>query len=145
MHDTGKSAASQCQTDTGVSTRPNLFLVGAPKCGTTSLYEYLRQHPQIFFPFDERDYSRTKEPNHFCPDLEILDRYAIRDRRDYLALYKGSEGMFLRGDASTNYLVSEHAPAAIKDFCPEARILVMLRPPVEMMHSYHRELLRYQQ
>jgi len=122
---------------------PNLFIVGAPKCGTTSLYEYLRQHPQIFFPFDEEGYSRIKEPNHFCPELEILERDAVTDPDEYLGLYRGSEGATWRGDASTNHLFSERAAEKIKQFCPDARILVMLRPPVAWMRSYHNELLRH--
>jgi Sulfotransferase family len=123
---------------------PNLFIVGAPKCGTTSLYEYLRQHPQIFFPFDDDGYSRIKEPNHFCPELEILEKDAITDRGEYLNLYRGSEDALWRGDASTNHLFSERAAGNIKHFCPDARILVMLRPPVDWMRSYHNELLRHQ-
>jgi hypothetical protein len=123
---------------------PNLFIVGAPKCGTTSLYEYLRQHPQIFFPFDGDGYSRIKEPNHFCPELEILEKDAITDLGEYLSLYRGSEHANWRGDASTNHLFSELAAENIKHFSPDARILVMLRPPVDWMRSYHNELLRHQ-
>lgn len=127
------------------NTRPNLFIVGAPKCGTTSMYQYLRQHPQIFFPFNEHDYSRVKEPNHFCPELEILEKDAIRDRKDYLDLYRGSGQARWRGDASTNHLFSEMAAERIKQFSPDARILIMLRPPVDQMRSYHSELLRHGQ
>lgn len=122
---------------------PNLFLVGAPKCGTTSLYEYLRQHPAIYFPFDEKDYARVKEPNHFCPELEILESDAIKDRCAYLDLYGGSAGARWRGDASTNHLFSATAAERIKEFCPDARILIMLRPPLEQMRSYHNELVRH--
>jgi hypothetical protein len=122
---------------------PNLFIVGAPKCGTTSLYEYLRQHPQIFFPFSTEGYSRIKEPNHFCPELEILDKDAINDLGEYLSLYRDGEDARWRGDASTNHLFSELAAEKSKSFCPDARILVMLRPPVDWMRSYHNELLRY--
>jgi hypothetical protein len=122
---------------------PNLFLVGAQKCGTTSMYEYLRRHPQIFFPFDNEHYGLFKEPQHFCPELEIHDKVSIKDRERYLALYRGSEDAIWRGDASTNYLFSERAAEAIKQFSPNARILIMLRPPVEWMHSYHKEMLRY--
>ena len=123
-----------------MDTTPNLFLVGAPKCGTTSMYEYLRQHPQIFFP---PEWGRSKEPNHFCPELEITEAYAIKDRREYLDLFAEANGAIWRGDASTNYLISEAAPENIKRFCPDARILVMLRPPIDMMHSYHSELFRH--
>lgn len=122
---------------------PNLFIVGAPKCGTTSLYEYLRRQPQIFFPHNQDTLGRAKEPSHFCPELEITARYSIKDRDEYLALYRGSEDAVWRGDASTNYLISEVAPASIKQLSPDARILVMLRPPVDMMHSYHSELVRH--
>ena len=104
------------------------------------MYEYLRQHPQIFFPSGE---GRAKEPNHFCPELEIADAHSIKDRRAYLDLYRGSSAAAWRGDASIYHLLSESAPGNIKRFCPEARILVMLRPPVEMMHSYHSELVRH--
>lgn len=122
---------------------PNLFLVGAAKCGTTSLYEYLRQHPQIFFPPPEAANWRAKEPNYFCPELEIAERCAIRDEHEYLSLYSTGANAVLRGDASTNYLFSEAAAENISRFCSDARILIMLRPPVQMMQSYHSELLRH--
>lgn len=122
---------------------PNFFLVGAPKCGTTSMYEYLRRHPQIFFPFDDEDLGRTKEPHFFCPELEISERDSIKDENEYLALYRGSEHAKWRGDASVLYLYSEQAAARIKQFCPEARILIMLRPPVEQMRSRHAHCVRH--
>lgn len=121
---------------------PNLFLVGAPKCGTTSLYEYLRQHPQIFFPSDKDDYWRAKEPNHLCPELDILPKYSIKSREEYLNLYRGSDPFKWRGDASPYYLASSSSPERIKQLSYDARILIMLRPPVDMMRSYHRDLLR---
>lgn len=121
---------------------PNLFLVGAPKCGTTSLYEYLRRHPQIFFPADENDYWRAKEPNHLCPEMGIVEKYSIKDPDAYLRLYLDSADATWRGDASPYYLASESAPSRIKRMCPNARILITLRPPVAMMRSYHRDLLR---
>jgi hypothetical protein len=122
---------------------PNLFIVGAPKCGTTSLYEYLRRQTGIFFPSSQDKLGRAKEPSHLCPELEITERYSIKDRDEYLALYCGSEDALWRGDASTNYLISEVAPESIRQLSPGARIVVMLRPPVEMMHSYHSELVRH--
>ena len=64
-----------------VRTGPNLFLVGAPKCGTTSLYEYLRKHPQIFFPTGEEEstYWHAKEPAYFCVDLNLPAEKSIKD------------------------------------------------------------------
>lgn len=129
--------------DDGTTARPNLFLVGAAKCGTTSLYEYLRQHPQIFFPSsdDVKVNWRFKEPAFFCPDL-LPPELAVRDERAYLALFAGSEGYPWRGDASTYYLQSKVAPERIKAFSPQARILIMLRPPLEQMRSNYRHMLR---
>ena len=60
---------------------PNLFLVGAPKCGTTSLYMYLKQHPEIYM-------SGNKEPHFFCPDLK--SRKYILNEQDYMALFAPS-------------------------------------------------------
>lgn len=123
---------------------PNLFLVGAPKCGTTSLYEYLRQHPQIFFPSaaGQDNYWLAKEPCYFCTDIAMAPTVSIKQRDAYLALYADADGYAWRGDASACMLRSRTAPALIKAFCPDARILITLRPPVEMMHSYHKEVLR---
>jgi hypothetical protein len=119
---------------------PNFFLVGAPKCGTTSMYHYLRLHPQIYFPFDDED-GRAKEPHYFCAELEIGAQDSIKDQAEYLALYRGSEHATWRGDASVLYLFSEQAPGRIRQFCPEARILIMLRPPIEQMRSRHAHCL----
>lgn len=124
---------------------PNLFLVGAMKCGTTSMYQYLRSHPRVYFPgtkdgSDATDF-RLKEPHHFCPDRHLPDRVSVKSHEEYLSLYAGCEGYAYRGDASASYLCSEAAPRLIKDFAPDARILIMLRPPMEMMHTKHRALL----
>ncbi|MBS0382118.1 MAG: sulfotransferase [Proteobacteria bacterium] len=131
------------------NTSPNLFLVGAPKCGTTSLYEYLRAHPQIYFPHDAQHeptdssvgYWLCKEPAFFCTDLELPAHKSIKSERDYLALYAGGEGHKWRGDASAFYLYSRTAAERIRAFCPEARILITLRPPVDQMHSWHNDCL----
>ena len=113
------------------------------------MYEYLRQHPQIYFPAateaDEENgrlYMQVKEPHHFCPDLRYPDSLRIDDRAEYLDLYQEGAGARWRGDATPHYLYSEAAPRLVRQFCPEARILIMLRPPVEMMRSSHNDFLR---
>ena len=124
---------------------PNLFLVGAMKCGTTSMYEYLRFHPQVYFPgagdrSGNTDF-RLKEPHHFCPDRHLPARVCVKSNDEYLAMYAGGGDYAYRGDASASYLYSEAAPRLIKEFAQDARILIMLRPPLETMHSMHRALL----
>lgn len=113
---------------------PDFFIVGAPRSGTTSLFEALRQHPALFMP-------ERKEPHHFCPDLDsgsYLDSlYFTRRREDYLALFQGAGSGQLTGEASTSYLLSRESARLIHDVNPEARILVMLRHPIQMFESFH--------
>ncbi|MGZ8794273.1 MAG: sulfotransferase family protein [Gaiellaceae bacterium] len=113
---------------------PNLFKNGAPKCGTTSLYEYLKGHPEIFM-------SVVKEPCYFAPDLARDDsgNFLVyeRDAKLYSDLFKNAGSAKRLGEGSTRYLYSKEAPALIHDASPDARIIVMLRNPVAMIHSLH--------
>jgi hypothetical protein len=111
--------------------RPDLFIVGAPKCGTTALYAYLRRHPDIFM-------SPLKEPHFFGTDLEFADRAALGER-EYLACFARAGDHRLAGEASVWYLYSTRAAAEIRAFNPDARILVMLRNPVDVMAALHAE------
>jgi hypothetical protein len=107
---------------------PNLFIVGAPKCGTTAVYHYLADHPDIFMaPF--------KEPHFFGSDL--TNRYGMQDRTQYLRLFADAGDVRWRGEASVYYLMSLRAAAEIREFAPDARILITLREPVETMYSLH--------
>ncbi|HEV2124502.1 MAG TPA: sulfotransferase [Chloroflexota bacterium] len=120
------------------SFRPNFFIVGAPKCGTTALYRYLAQHPDVFMP-------TNKEPKFFCPDLDTgSERDAevfVRDLESYLALFAEANGARCVGEATTFYMYSRDAARNIHAFCPEARIIVMLRNPVDVMYALHEERL----
>ncbi len=114
---------------------PNFFIVGAPRCGTTFLYETLRRHPDVFMP-------ERKEPGHFCPDLDTGTAadsvFFVRELDAYLGLFRGGEGCRLRGEATTWYLFSPAAPGLIHQFAPDARIVAILRDPVDMMVSLYR-------
>jgi exopolysaccharide biosynthesis WecB/TagA/CpsF family protein len=112
--------------------RPDFFIVGAFKAGTTSLYDYLGQHPQIFLPFH-------KEPMYFGADLDA--RYQKMSEEDYLGLFADARPDQRVGEASPWYLYSTSAAAEIKAFAPEAQIIVMLRNPVDVMHAQHSQLL----
>jgi hypothetical protein len=111
---------------------PNFFIVGAPKSGTTALWSYLRQHPEIFMP-------GRKEPHFFCSD--IVSSQFVRDRGTYLGLFAEAHDQKRVGEASVLYLYSQTAATAIKQFCDDARIIVMLRNPIEMMYALHSQLL----
>jgi hypothetical protein len=112
-------------------TRPNFFVIGAPKCGTTSLSRWLRGHPNIYMPFE-------KEPGFFNSD----DRRAISALDQYEGLFRDArEEHIAVGEASVFYLSSSVAATNIIRYQPEARFIVMVRNPVEMAPAFHAEMV----
>jgi hypothetical protein len=138
---------------------PNFFVVGAPKAGTTSLYHYLDQHPEVYM-------SPVKEPNYFASEVRIenfaedLQPQVKRDQRtlreyldgpldakrfggiisdwaDYLRLFRNAAGERAIGEASVCYLWSPTAPGNIQSKVPGAKILMILRNPVERAFSQY--------
>jgi hypothetical protein len=106
---------------------PNFFIIGAPKCGTTALSQYLGDHPRVFM-------SDPKEPHFFSRDLP--SRGSVRALEDYRALFRdaGEEHLAI-GESSVWYLYSKVAVPDILDRYPGARLIVMIRDPVEMLYS----------
>ena len=113
--------------------KPDLFLVGAAKSGTTSMETYLSQHPQVFI-------SPRSEVHHFGTDLTV--RYRVEDRAAYLALFAEAGEAVAVGEKSIGYLFSKTAAQEILDFNPDSRIVIMLRNPADMVHSLHRQFVR---
>jgi hypothetical protein len=111
--------------------RPDFFIVGAFKSGTTALYAYLRQHPQVFMPLN-------KEPHFFGDDL--TRHYGRMSLAEYLALFRDARPGQRIGEASTWYLYSGSAAREIGDFSPAAQIIVMLRNPADVMYAQHSQL-----
>jgi len=114
--------------------KPNFFIVGAAKCGTTSLYDYLCQHPQVFM-------SPHKEPHYFARDFSFPPEWCIREPDRYIEQFAGAAGAKAIGEASVWYIYSPVAPWELKEFSPDARIIAMLRDPVDMMYSLHGQFL----
>jgi len=115
---------------------PNLFIVGAPRAGTTSIYEYLRQHPDVYM-------CPIKEPHYFArKDLfvEFNDGIAppdvISDLKDYIALFRGVRDKKIRCEASSSYLYSKSATFEIFELVPDAKIIISLRDPIERALSH---------
>lgn len=110
--------------------RPNLFIVGAPKCGTTTLYYWLKSHPDIFM-------SPVKEPPFFDRDIRLeAGRFFTEER--YLGLFAKAGTQRYRGESHVWNLYSREAAAKIRTFSPDAKIIVMLRNPLEVITSmYH--------
>ncbi len=119
---------------------PNFFIVGAPRAGTSSLYQYLRRVPGVYMPY-------RKEPHYFgAPLAERLRRKRIpvfapnlrvRSQAEYLKLFKNVKDEVAVGEASASYLRDPEAPGRIKETVPEARIIMILRDPVERAYSHY--------
>lgn len=116
--------------DTLSQHRPDFFIVGAPKCGTTALHSALSSHPEVFMP-------RNKEPHFFARDLAIGKGWCVRDEGDYLGLFSAAGDAKRIGEASPWYLFSETAAKEIKAFQNDARVVILLRDPVDLIHSVH--------
>lgn len=110
---------------------PNLFIIGAPKCGTTSLTAYLMAHPHIFI-------SQPKEPHFFNSDHRYRN---VKDWDIYLSLFdEAPHNASILGEASVWYLYSDEAIPRIYDVQRESRFVVMLRNPIDMVPSLHGQL-----
>lgn len=111
--------------------RPNFFIVGAPRCGTTALSSYLDGHPDICF-------SRPKETQYFCtdmPGIRLMD-----DEGSYLSRCFGHcdpAGRAAIGEGSVWHLFSREAIGNILRFDPDARFIIMVRNPIELCLSLH--------
>jgi hypothetical protein len=116
-----------------MAARPDFFIVGAPKTGTTSLHHYLRQHPQVFMP-------AVKELNFFGSDRQLRNTPRLT-LEEYLSVFAPARPEVRIGEASVSYLRSGVAAREIAEFAPGAQAIAMLRDPVEVMHALHTELV----
>lgn len=127
---------------------PNFLVAGAAKCGTTSLYDYLRQHPQIFMP------PKLKEPHYFCYADRVMDfkgpggrepfinRSAVTALDPYEALFEEGAAAPLRGEASATYLYWPHTAARMAAYNPQMKLIFTLRHPVDRAYSAFNHLKR---
>ena len=119
--------------------KPDFIIVGAPKCGTTSLWGYLSQHPKVFMP-------SKKEPMFFCgyeknftgPLSNGYNSSMITDTDEYLQLFAQAKSEQITGEASTDYFKSGFR------WNPKTKIIIVLRNPVERACSEHQHMLRDQ-
>ena len=123
---------------------PNFLLIGTAKGGTTSLYSYLNQHPQIYM-------STNKEPGFFALEGEKLDyqgpdeafsRTSVTDIDAYEKLFQGVNTEVAIGEASPFYLYFPKVPERIKHHIPNAKLIVSLRNPVERAYASYMHNVR---
>lgn len=126
-------------------TMPNFLMIGAPKAGTSSIYYYLKQHPQIYM-------SPEKEPHFFALENQNVEfkgpgdqqrfRNAVTRLEDYQKLFESVSGEIAIGEASTTYLSSATAANRIKHYLPHAKLIAILRNPVDAAYASFLHLIR---
>ncbi|MGB8703293.1 MAG: sulfotransferase [Thermosynechococcaceae cyanobacterium] len=124
---------------------PNFLIIGAGKSGTTALYNYLKQHPQIYM-------SPVKEPKFFALEDENLTVNGpgshlfqpITNYEEYCRLFQGVTDEIAIGEASTIYLYVPKASERIKHYIPEVKLVAILRHPVDRAYSSFMHLRRDQ-
>lgn len=125
---------------------PNLLLVGAAKCGTSSLHKYLDQHPQVFM-------SKVKEPRFISsqvtnfplngPGDHKVEAWYVKDYQNYVKLFEGANGYPVIGESSadTLYFYKKTIPV-IKQYLGDPKMIIMLRNPVKRAFSAYQHLVR---
>jgi len=125
---------------------PNFLILGAAKAGTTALYYYLRQHPQIYMtPLKETNFFALKDkPLNFCGpgDDNYVNRMSITCLEQYQQQFDGVRDETAIGEASPLYLYEPKAAACIKEHVPDAKLLVILRNPIDRAYSAFVHLVR---
>jgi len=119
-------------------TLPNFFVIGAPRCGTSSLFDGIRQHPEIFM-------SPVKEPWYFSIGVrdepfrgpKDIDFNLYLSRSEYEELFSGVGDEAVVGEASTDYLYSDSALEALRQEFPNAKLVVILRNPADRAYSQY--------
>lgn len=125
---------------------PDFVIIGAGKSGTTSLNEYLKEHPSIFM-------ATRKEPNFFA--FETLDPSIYDEEKsieyyynsvltidDYYKLFEGAKEEQLLGEVSNTYISHDHSWERIKHYVPNAKLIAILRHPAERLYSRYFHLVR---
>ena len=110
--------------------KPNLFIVGAGRSGTTTLHEWLKDHPEVFM-------SEVKGPNFFGEEPNPAFPEFFKNKKKYMDLFKGADNKKILGESS-HYFWSKTAPKEITEFNPESKILIILRNPLDVAYSYYK-------
>jgi hypothetical protein len=109
---------------------PNFFILGAAKCGTTSLHYALKQHPEIHL-------SAVKEPSFFSTGFQV-----VRNPVEYGNLFPEQPGKKRYGDASRVYFSTPETPPVLRQLFPDAKFLLIVRNPVHRAHSLYQHMRR---
>lgn len=125
-------------------TLPNFLIIGAAKAGTTSLYEYLQQHPEVFLstPKEPRFFALEGQPLDFQGPIQVINRKSVTTWEAYQALFEDAEGKTAIGEASTVYLYEPQSLERIQHYLGQPKIVAILRNPVSRAYSSYLHLVR---
>ena len=116
---------------------PNFFIVGAARCGTTSLYHYLNESSDVFM-------SKIKEPHFFASNFcKLINLYSMTNKEEYLKLFENVTTEQAVGEASVHYFQAIETAGDISRVLPHAKIIIMLRDPVERFFSHYLLLVKF--
>lgn len=111
--------------------KPNFFIVGGSKCGTTNISYHLNEHQEVFV-------SELNEPYYFCR-FDVPENFErpsmIKDEEKYLELFENAKNHKAIGEATSAYLHCPHAASEIKKCFPDSKIIISVRNPIEKAHS----------
>jgi hypothetical protein len=125
-------------------TLPNFLIIGAAKAGTTSLYAYLNQHPQVFLstPKEPRFFALEGQAPNYGGPTQLINERSITQLADYEALFADAGDAIALGEASTIYLSDPRACDRIVQTIPEVKLIAILRDPASRAYSSYLHLVR---
>lgn len=130
-------------------TMPNFFVVGGARCGTTSFVHYLSQHPDVFVASRKEShfFAAADLPLRFggppaADERASLEHLIIRDEQEYRHLFDGVRSQSAIGEASVYYIYFPDVPARLAHAVPDAKIIMLLRNPVERAYSAYKLMTR---
>lgn len=118
--------------------KPNLFIAGFPKCGTTSIYNYLKEHPQIYGPELKEPRFLVHEELHLENSHRIFREMTVTDEAEYLAMYQDGINAKYRMDGTPFYIKHPKAAHKIKEISDDSRVIISIRNPVDRFISAYK-------
>ena len=121
-----------------MNSKVNFFIVGQPKCGTTSLYHYFKKHNEVFMPDQKQLYFFAKDHNDHRKkyakfNTDHYSKYYNYKFEDYISRFNFQEEINVYGDITPDYIYSKTAPSDIYEYNNNAKILVILREPLSSL------------
>jgi len=108
---------------------PNFLIVGVPRAGTTSIWNYLKEHPEVFMP-------EQKYPRYFGEEKSVIMPHIHNNKKEYLKQFEGVKENHKAIGEGSHYFHSKIAPEQISKFNPEMKIVIILRNPADILYSH---------